>query len=333
MTFRFSNFQIRQGPNLADPLIAREPQCLPDGVLEIGKGDGSAWRYLPEGYGAATASASALQVLSEELASLRAIASTDADLDAALAPLQVEIDALVQFGATDAELATAIAPIAQSLAELSISDEATATALASLLQTIDTLIASVATDAELASAIAQVVMMLPIRSATPPTNPAPYQRWIELGQAGEEIYDQPWIWRNSEWQLERLYQTGTGSGRISGSASPRMDLSFLPVLPGLAGYRLVRAEVKWALEAAGSWSTKIRKFENAATIGDNPPWIVGPTINAPTKDTGTSQITVPPNSIVPVTLCSIEFNLTKGPAANTPTSLFTLACEWAAVRA
>lgn len=323
MTTKFSNLQLRLGPNPADPLLQREPQCLPDGVFEIGKGDGTAWRYLPEGYGAALATSAQLQQLADELASLRSIAATDADLDAELAELQVELDAIAQSSASDQELATAIAPIAQSLSLLASEDAATSQGLANLQSALDSLVAATATDQELAEAIASVMLLLPIRSATPPTNPPIGQRWIELNSGGEEIYDQPWIWRGGEWQLERRFISSTGSGRISGSSSPRSDLGSLPALPGIAGYRLHRATVRARMAGAGSWVANLRQFVGPATIQS---WLGPLTITA----SGDYDFAVPSGLLNPSSIAALELNLIKG--ATAPDSLFTLSCQWAAVR-
>lgn len=311
---------------IGEQLNPREPKIAADGTLYIGSGTAIPWAYTPASNGAAN---EALNQIANDLQSLRDICATDADLEAEVAEIQTTIDALASASLSDAALATALAPIQTAIGLLVSDDEAVELAITAIQNSVASLDANYATDLQLATAIAQVVVMMPIRSATMPTSPAIGTRWIELDGAGSEIYDQPWAWRNGEWQLERLYSTGTGSGRISNNAAPRMDLSFLPALPGLAGYRLVRADIKWNLEGAGNWTTKLRKFSNAATIVD---WVAGPAIAATAKKTDVTPIVVPANSLVPLTLCAIEFNLTKGPLSP-PDSAFTLSCQWTAVRA
>ncbi len=294
------------------------------GEIYLGKGEGMA----PIVFRSNSPTSLELAALADQLISLRDIAATDADLDAALAELQVELDTIAQSGTTDAELATAIAPIAQSLSLLASADAATSQGLANLQTAIDNLVAATATDQELATAIDSVMLLLPIRSAAAPANPPIGQRWIELESGGDEIYDFAWIWRGGEWRSDRLFPVSTGSGRISGNASPRQDLGGLPPWPGLAGYRLIRGALRANLEGGGSWTTKIRKFANAATIVD---WIPGPPIAMTAKGVGTYDVVVPTDSLLPQTVCALELNLTK--TGNAPDSIFALTTQWAAVRA
>lgn len=296
------------------------------GEIYLGKGEGMA----PIVFRSNSPTSLDLVALAEALDSLRDMAATDADLDAALATIQVDLDTIAQSGTTDAELATAIAPIAQSLSLLASTDATITQGLANLQASIDNLVAATATDQELATAIASVMLLLPIRSAAAPANPPIGQRWIELESGGDEIYDFAWIWLGGEWRSDRLFPVSTGSGRISGNASPRQDLGGLPPWPGLAGYRLIRGVIRANLEGAGTWETKIRKFANAATI-TNPPWIVGPSISMTAKGVGTYDVVVPTDSLLPQTVCALELNLTK--TGNAPDSIFALTTQWAAVRA
>jgi hypothetical protein len=127
------------------------------GVLSIGKDGGPAWHYLPEGYGPAMASQQALQQIADDLASLRSIVATDADLDAEIAGIQVAIDAIVGSGATDAELAQALGPIRVAIDLLSSEDDDTATAIAAIQQGMGDLDATYATDQQLAQAVTQLM--------------------------------------------------------------------------------------------------------------------------------------------------------------------------------
>jgi hypothetical protein len=425
------NFQMRLGPKLDDPLLKREPQVLPDGVFEIGKGDGTAWRYTPQGYGPALASEQALQQLRDDISSLRDIAATDADLGAEVEELLATIDAIRQAGATDLELAAQLDPVLLSIGRLTSDDGDTATAIAAIQNSIGNLDATYATDAQLNQVATQLrgeinaITLTPgpqgpigntgapgaagapgaigpqgpigntgapgaagapgsigpqgpigntgapgaagaigpqgpigntgapgvagaigpqgpigdvgpagpgtaIRSATPPPNPTIATRWIELDGAGSEIYDFAWIWRSSEWRSDRLFTIGTGTGRTSGSTSPRQDLGGLPTWPGLSGYRLIRGSLRVNFEAAGSWSARIRKFANAATIAD-PAWINLPPISMTAKGALIVDLPIPTDSLIPLTLCALELTLTKG--TPTPDSIFALSTSWVAVRA
>jgi hypothetical protein len=178
---------------------------------------------------------------------------------------------------------------------------------------------------------ATIATIAPIpRLQTPPTTPAVGQRWIEVAGGGVEVYDFAWIWAGTEWRSDRLYTIGTGTGRTGGSAAARQDLGGLPPWPGLAGYRLIRGTLRASMEGAGSWTTKIRKYANAATIVD-PPWIVGPTIVMAAKGVGIYPIDVPTDSLVPLTICALDLTVTKGnPVADT---IFALTTQWSAVRA
>jgi hypothetical protein len=188
-TAKLSDVQIRIGPKPGDPLLHREPELLPDGVLQIGAASGPPHRYLPEGYGPALATSAQLQQLSEDLQALRGIAATDEDLAAEVADIQATIDAIVASGATDSELAAAIGPIQAAIALLASSDDTTATAIAAVQASISSLDATYATDSQLNQAIA--ALGLPVRSATPPVF-APNVRWTELNADGSERY--PWHW-------------------------------------------------------------------------------------------------------------------------------------------
>jgi hypothetical protein len=167
------------------------------------------------------------------------------------------------------------------------------------------------------------------RLQAPPALPVIGQRWIEVAQTGTEIYDFIWVWRG-EWQSDRLFTIGTGTGRTSGSTSPRQDLGGLPAWPGLSGYRLIRGSLRVNCEAAGSWSARIRKFANAATIID-PAWINLPPISMTAKGAPIVDLPIPTDSLIPLTLCALELTLTKG--TPTPDSIFALSTSWVAVRA
>lgn len=167
----------------------------------------------------------------------------------------------------------------------------------------------------------------PLRSATPPVNPVPWLRWVELDPDGNEIYDQPWVRRNNEWQLDRLYVTGTGSGRTSGGGAPRMDLGALPSLPGVAGFRLKRATVRMRLDGPGSWTVKARRFNTASSPSE---WLAPMAITG----SGSADFSIPSGAaavIDPVLTPAIELNLIKGNPV--PDSIFVFSCQWAAVRA
>jgi hypothetical protein len=151
-TAKLSDVQIRIGPKPGDPLLHREPELLPDGVLQIGAASGPPHRYLPEGYGPALATSAQLQQLSEDLQALRGIAATDEDLAAEVADIQATIDALVASGATDSELSAAIGPIQAAIELLASEDEDTATAIAAVQAAISGLDQTYATDAQLAQA-------------------------------------------------------------------------------------------------------------------------------------------------------------------------------------
>jgi hypothetical protein len=168
------------------------------------------------------------------------------------------------------------------------------------------------------------------RLQAPPSLPIVGQRWIEVLPSGVEVYDFAWVWRGTEWQSDRLSTIGTGTGRTSGSTSPRQDLGGLPAWPGLSGYRLIRGSLRVNFEAAGSWSARIRKFANAATIVD-PAWINLPPIAMAAKGALIVDLPIPTDSLIPATLSALELTLTKG--TPTPDSIFTLSTSWAAVRA
>jgi hypothetical protein len=84
------------------------------------------------------------------------------------------------------------------------------------------------------------------------------------------------------------------------------------------------------MEGPGSWTAKLRRFANAATITD-PAWITLPPIVATAKGVQIVDIAVPTDSLIPLSLCALELNLAKG--TPTPDSIFTLSLFWAAVRA
>jgi hypothetical protein len=170
----------------------------------------------------------------------------------------------------------------------------------------------------------------PPRLQAPPTAPVVGQRWVEVTGGNAEIYDFAWIWAGNEWRSDRLYTIGVGTGRISGGAAARQDLGGLPPWPGLAGYRLIRGTLRANQEGVGSWSTKIRKYTNAATIVD-PPWIVGPTFAMAAKGVGLYPLDVPADSLLPQSICALELGLTKG--ATVADTIFALSTQWAAVRA
>lgn len=308
-----------------ETLKPREPKLGGDGVLYLGT-TGEPWRYLPEGYAAPGATSADLQALATQLQALRDIVATDADLEAELAEIQATIEALAASGATDAEVAGALGPINATIADLISDDVEIQNAIAALQNSLDSLNSTYATDLELAQALANVVVMMPIRSAAVPASPAIGTRWIELDANGAEKFDQPWIWRG-EWQLERLLHTATGTGRISGSSAPRMDLGLLPAYAGLLGYRLKRATLRHRLDSAGAWSAKLRKFSAAATITD---WLPIVTITG----SGLVDFAVPVGAgslIDPLTCPALELTLSK--SSPTPDSIFILSCQWAAVRA
>jgi hypothetical protein len=188
LTINLSALQL-EGFDPGETIKPREPKVSDDGVLNIGKPDGSTWRYLPEGYGPALATSAQLQQLSDDLQSLRDIAATDSDLASELADIQATIDALIASGATDSELAAAIGPIQAAIALLVSADSTTATAIAAVQASVAGLDQTYATDAQLNQAIA--ALGLPVRSTTPPVF-APNVRWTELNADGSELY--PWAW-------------------------------------------------------------------------------------------------------------------------------------------
>jgi hypothetical protein len=167
------------------------------------------------------------------------------------------------------------------------------------------------------------------RSSAAPASPAVGQRWIELSPAGAEIYDFAWVWRG-EWQSDRLYTIGTGIGRTGGSTAARQDLGGLPPWSGLAGYRLIRGTLRASQEGAGSWTTKIRQYANAATIVE-PPWIPGPVVVMAAKGVGIYPLDVPANSLIPLTVCALDLTVTKGSSVSD--TIFALSTQWVAVRA
>ena len=188
LTINLSALQL-EGFDPGETIKPREPKVADDGVLNIGKPDGSTWRYLPEGYGPTLATAAQLQQLSEDLQSLRDIAVTDEALAAEVADIQATIDAIVASGATDSELSAAIGPIQAAIALLVSADSTTATAIAAVQASVSGLDQTYATDAQLNQAIA--ALGLPVRSATAPAF-APNVRWTELDSNGAERY--PWTW-------------------------------------------------------------------------------------------------------------------------------------------
>jgi hypothetical protein len=328
--FKASNLQIRRGPNPADPLLHAEPELLPDGTLQIGRADGGAWRYLPAG-APGGAWEQGFIAIGEQLATLRDLMASDEELAAQLDPIQDQLDTLAEGVATDEELAQSLAVVSDALLNLATTDQGIAGQIAQAMAAIGALNDTYATDAELAIVDAKIIALTEqiIRSSIAPTSPAIGQRWIELSPSGAEIYDFAWVWRGVEWRSDRLFVTATGSGRISGNAAPRQDLGHLPPLPGLAGYRLIRGSIRAQLEGAGGWTTKIRRFNGAATIVD---WFPGPPISMVAKGAQVLDLAVPTDSLIPLSLPALELNLVKG-AGNTPDSIFTLSMQWAAVRA
>jgi hypothetical protein len=391
-TLKIDDYQFRSGPKPEDPLKPREPQILADGVLEVGRENASPWRFLPEGYGQALATAAALQQLADDLASLRDIAATDADLDAEITSIQLALGSLTNSSATEAELLQALGPVRAAIDLLESEDDATAMAITAIQSSIGNLDSTYATDAQLVQAREQLqaaidmIALTPgpqgpiglpgapgapgaigpqgpigstgapgapgaigpqgpigstgapgpvgpigpagpgigIRSSAAPVNPAVGQRWIKLDPTGAEVYDQPLVWRG-EWQLEQWFTTAVGSGRVTGSAAPRMDLGFLPPLPGITAYRLIRATVRARLDAAGSWTASAKQFTTAASPG--PAWLGPITVTA----TGTPDLPLAAGAspVIPPGLTAIELTLTKGTPA--PDSQFVLTCQWAAI--
>jgi hypothetical protein len=391
----------------------------------------------PIAWSADSASLASLQQLADDLAGLRDIVVTDADLETEITSIELAIDGIISSSATDAELLQALGPVRAAIDLLASEDGDTATAIAAIQNSIGNLDSVYATDAQLALAKGQLqaaidaIVLTPgpqgpigntgapgaagapgsigpqgpigntgapgaagapgaigpqgpigltgapgvagapgaigpqgpigltgapgvagapgaigpqgpigdtgpagpgtaIRSATPPPNPTIATRWIELDPTGNEIYDFAWAWKSSEWRSDRLFTIGTGTGRTSGSTSPRQDLGGLPTWPGLSGYRLIRGSLRVNFEAAGSWSARIRKFANAATIAD-PAWINLPPISMTAKGALIVDLPIPTDSLIPLTLCALELTLTKG--TPTPDSIFALSTSWVAVRA
>jgi hypothetical protein len=312
-----------------EALRTREPKIdSATGTLYIGAESGPPWQYLPAT--GITAPNGQLQQLIADLESLRSIAATDADLDAEIAELLATIDAIQQSAATDAEVAAELGPIRSAIALLA-SDDDVNQAIQAIQLSIGGLDSTFATDLQLAQAIAQVAASMPIRSALPPTAPAVGQHWIQLSADGLDIYGAHWVWAGSEWQSADRIVIGVGSGRISGNASPRLDLGLLVPRPGLAGYRLISASLRTQLEGAGSWTARLRKFKGAATIGPED-WAVFPGISATAKTSATYALALPADSLLSLAIPALELGLIKGAAANTPDSIFALTTEWVAVR-
>jgi hypothetical protein len=270
-TAKLSDVQIRIGPKPGDPLLHREPELLPDGVLQIGAASGPPHRYLPEGYGPALATAAQLQQLSDDLQSLRDIAATDSDLASELADIQATIDAIVASGATDSELAAAIGPIQAAIALLASEDDTTATAIAAVQASISSLDATYATDSQLNQAIA--ALGLPIRSATAPGFGVNV-RWTELDADGRELYPWAWTafnrgtiefpqweWRGTELVAAAAIQTGATTQTI------RIPYPWRSRGNAAVRYRLITARsTHSAAAAAGGASWLVRGFlERLAT--------------------------------------------------------------------
>jgi hypothetical protein len=291
------------------------------GVISVGAAAGPAWRYLPEGFGPTGASVAALQQLADDLEALRDISATDADLEAEIAEIQVAIEAALDTSATDAELATALSPIQAAIDLLSSEDDVTALAIAALQASIANLDATYATDLQLA----QIAAQIPTRSATAPTAPSIGARWIELLPSGLDRHPWEWVWVGTEWQSSEVFATGAGSGRISGSASPRADLTFLPRRGGLAGYRLVAADLVCQVSGPSTWTAKVRQFVGAATLTD---WLL---LTGPITASGVVSFPLPANTLILPTATALELNLTKGTIV--ADSMFVLSLQWVAVRA
>jgi hypothetical protein len=168
------------------------------------------------------------------------------------------------------------------------------------------------------------------RLQAPPASPVVGQHWVEVAPSGAEIYDFAWTWAGTEWRSDRLYAIGTGTGRAGGSTAARQDLGGLPPWPGLAGYRLIRGTLRVNQEGAGSWTTKVRQYSNAATIVE-PPWIPGPAVVMAAKGVGLYPLDVPANSLIPLTVCALDLTVTKGSSASD--TIFALSTQWVAVRA
>jgi hypothetical protein len=238
------------------------------GVLSIGKDGGPAWHYLPEGYGPAMASQQALQQIADDLASLRSIVVTDADLDAEIAEIQIAIDALFDSGASDAELAQELGPIRLAIDLLSSEDDEAATAIFAIQQGMSALDATYATDQQLAQAIASIAVLLPIRSTSPPTTPTTGSRWIELRTNGSERYPWPWYWTGTEWRStwQLIRSVGSGLVKKASSAAPRLDFGYPPT-EWIEGWRVLSATVTGAPEAAGVVvASAVKKIPKAASL-------------------------------------------------------------------
>jgi hypothetical protein len=166
-TLKIDDYQFRSGPKPEDPLKPREPQILADGVLEVGRENASPWRFLPEGYGQALATAAALQQLADDLASLRDIAATDADLDAEITSIQLALDSITNSSATDAELLQALGPVRAAIDLLASEDDATAMAITAIQSSIGNLDSTYATDAQLVQVREQLQAAIDAIALTP----------------------------------------------------------------------------------------------------------------------------------------------------------------------